>query len=272
MNQPSDLRVLASFVTCVPAPGPGTSVAVVLDRVARRYAFGALWLAAAGNLVVGLAAVVLRPFGAPPMVEVAALITVFYLVRGVRLIDGFADLSEGLWLGLGRRAPRDAVWAAIRSPANGAYGILSVGLVIIWQVALYLTLVALPSARMLTVLTVAGACGPLAVVAAHTGGNRYRLDSAFHGFGASLGRPIALALALPAIAFAGWAIHWAAWTPAPAARMAAAQILGAVAAGVATRALTLRAAGAFNGDVIGFCTLAGEMVAVAAALAAAGGI
>ncbi len=267
-----EFRTAISFVTVVPAPRTARPTAAPVGTAARHYAALAPPLSAAAS---GVAVLLLYPVAqasAPAPIQAVLLVTFFYLLRGVRLIDGFVDLGEGLWLGLGRRASHELVWAAMRSPANGAYGILSGGLLLAWHIALCLSLVTLPFVRLLSVVVVAGGCGPLAVVAAHAGRNRYRADSEFGSFADCLGPPFVLTFVWAGVVAGGWAILAAAWPAAWAAGIVAAQTLAALVTGVATRAMTLRASGAFNGDVIGFATLAGDIAALAAALAVTGAL
>ena len=61
------------------------------------------------------------------------LLFLYYLLRGIKLIDGYTDLSEGLSVINRNTKNIDEVWKIIRTPAKGSFGILWTVLLILFQ-------------------------------------------------------------------------------------------------------------------------------------------
>ena len=140
-----------SFLTVLPVANPDGSPG---ERLGRAYfpAIGALT-----GLAAGVAFAVLSAF-MTPLLAAACAIAFLVVLTGAIHLDGLADSADGL-LGGGDAARRLEV---MRDPRLGTYGVVAIVLVLVLSVA---ALSAMPPARGLAALVVAGALSRLAVLA-----------------------------------------------------------------------------------------------------------
>ena len=121
--------------------------------------------------------------GLTSLVSAALTMTAFSLIRGVRLIDGFCDLSEGLSYAAFRNGDRERVWHIIRSPQNGSFAILWTCVVFILQLSALEALLRNGAWRTIGIFAACGAFSEASAVFVHGRSIFYREDSTFSPFG-----------------------------------------------------------------------------------------
>lgn len=211
--------------------------------------FGALCGGACG--VVGVFAVRL---GLTSPVSAVLTLLAYCLLREIRLADGFCDLAEGLSYSLLRNSDRERVWAVIRSPQNGAFAMLWIGIALLSQFAVLDGFLRTGGWYAAAVLAFCGMLSEASAVFCHTKSAQYRPESAFVPFGALRNRNaqltcLGMCCALDVL------FWWILRSEIPALlpvlllplTVALSRLFGA---------LLLKRLGAFNGDVFGFVPLA----------------
>jgi adenosylcobinamide-GDP ribazoletransferase len=211
-----------------------------------------------------LAGVVARESGAALLAAVLGVAALAALSRGLHL-DGLADTADGL----ASRAPADTALQIMRRSDVGPFGVLTLVLVLLVDVAALATVSAAHAWRGLAALTVAAATGRLAVVHAATTGVPSARGS---GFGALVagGTPKWLATVITVPVLAGGAALAVA-TGANGANAVAWPIAQACALVVAAglRWQCTRRLGGVTGDVFGAlveCATAVTLLGIALAL------
>ena len=144
------LRAAVSFLTVLPVANPDGGAG---ERLGRYYfpAVGALVGLAAGAVFVLTTAI------ATPLLAAAAAVAALTLLTGALHLDGLADSADGL-LARGDATRRLEV---MRDPRLGTYGVATLVTALVLQVA---ALAAMPPARALVALVVAGAVSRLAAL------------------------------------------------------------------------------------------------------------
>lgn len=262
-----EFLALVSFCTCWPGWPDRPTGAEWLKTVGSYYPWVAPLMAGLTNaLIVGM----LFPFrqlGATIHFQALLLLTAFYSFRGLRLIDGYVDLAEGILLYLTQTPPsRDKAWATVRNPTKGVYGILSAVLLLAWQLVLYESLLRLDLLKVLPLFTLSGISGPLALSAAHLGPNRYLPDSAFSGFGEALGKAHRFLLTLTILVVLGFLLLLAVFPLSVSLGLLGVGAAMAIVTGLGLRILVLKTVSGLNGDLIGYVSLTGETVVLFAVI------
>jgi adenosylcobinamide-GDP ribazoletransferase len=239
-----------------------TAVPVRTTLPAAAFRAALRWCPVSGALVaavaVGVAAGAGRLFPGGPLVPAAvAVAAVAVLTRGLHL-DGLADTADGL----GPLGDRGRALAAMKQPDVGAFGVVTLVLVLLLQVTALAR--ALELHRGLPTLAVALLVGRLAMMRAGTAGvPPARPD----GLGAAVAGsvPAALVAALTVVLAAAAAIPALLGHPALAGHLLAAIPAGLLAAELLLRR-AVRVLGGVTGDVFGALS---EIATTAALLAAA---
>lgn len=148
--------------------------------VSRHYPiFGPVLSAAACALSCAAGNLVFRICGYR-LLSTAWMIFVFYLIRGIRLFDGFCDMSEGL--SYARQRGAETAWDVIHSHSNGAFAILWALILMLGQFSTGAWLVSMPLAEGILPAFACGALSAAGIVFCHTKKTKYNPGSAFLPF------------------------------------------------------------------------------------------
>ena len=235
----SGLRLAVTLLTAVPLPGEHSGGAAGRAPSRRTAAAAMAWAPAVGLLLGAAAAAVLQlaarvAHTGPLLAAVLAVAALALLTRGLHL-DGLADLADGL----GSRRPAGEALAIMKRSDIGPYGVVTLVLTLLIQVA------ALAQAQAL------GRGAPAVIAAAVTG--RLALPWACrHGVpaarGTGLGALVAgtVSPAVPAV------LTVAALAAAyPLGIMVVVGVAAGLAGSLALTALAVRRLGGITGDVLG---------------------
>lgn len=249
------IRVALALLTVAPVGRPP------LGRSALR---AAMLLAPLVGVIVGLlAAIVVAAAGRVGLSSltgaVLAVSALAGLTRGLHL-DGLADLADGL----GSRRSSEGALEVMRRSDIGAFGVVTVVLVVLLQVAALVELagsayVALPVAAM-TGRTAATLACRRGVPAARADGLGRLVAGLVPGPAAVLDAGVVLVVGTAASGFAGWGV-------APGLTAGAAGL----AAGLLLERHARRRLGGITGDVLGALVETGTTVALVVLAAGAGG-
>ncbi len=221
--------------------------------VSRAYPVWGPLICGAACAVTGAAGVLFFRLSGLRLLSAAWMLLLFYLIRGIRLIDAFCDLSEGLTYARGRNA--ENAWNVIRSPSNGAFAILWTGILLLIQFCAGVYLVVLPAEKAVGLTLASGALSAAGCVFCHVKGASYQPGSAFSPFLAfcRAGNQIKAFIAagcccLPLFFFGSgsFPVRLAAFLFLIAAACLTSRLSGL---------LILRTLKGFNGDVLGFVSL-----------------
>jgi len=96
------------------------------------------WIGPPIELVVGgVAAIIgmlLHSYTNSVGIAAAGMLVALNGLRGFRIIDGFSDLAEALFLSLTQpRIEKEALWDVVRSPQNGPYGTVLINLLVLFE-------------------------------------------------------------------------------------------------------------------------------------------
>lgn len=251
---------LTSFYTCLPGLPKQPYRAEWLKTVGSLYPWTAPFIVglANGSMIAFLYFFVLMQISIP--LQAILLLTIFYGFRGLRLIDGYVDLGEGILSFITRFPPRDKVWEVIRNPTKGAYGILSAILLLAWQFMIYQLLLHLGFVKLLVVFILSGASGSLALSAAHLGTNQYLPDSAFMAFGEALRGTGRFVLTLVIFVISSFLLLTTAFPIYGNLGLLSAVTVVAIITGICLRKLVLKTVAGLNGDFIGYVLLVSEVI------------
>lgn len=145
------LRAAVSFLTVLPVASRDGAAGARLGRAYFPAVGAGIGLLAALTFVVAFAL-------ATPLVAAAVAVATLVVVTGGLHLDGLGDSADGL-LGFGDRERRLEV---MRDPRLGSYGVASIAVVLVLEVA---SLAAMSPARAVVALVVAGALSRLAALA-----------------------------------------------------------------------------------------------------------
>jgi cobalamin synthase len=210
------------------------------------------------NIAILLIGFTLSRAGMASGIVSVIVLVLYYCIRGLRLIDGFADLSDGLSLALTRPTTTEKAWDAIRNPTRGSFGILWVGLLLLGQVASLQALMEQPIPTALALFAISGSSGSLALLSAHLSSPPYHPQSSYAVFGKALARPQRFWLAVGEILVLGWASCLIVFKSLGSFLMVPLILLFSILVGRTLISLVLAKLGALNGDSIGFISLLGE--------------
>lgn len=188
------------------------------------------------------------------LLSAAVSVLAFYLIRGIRLFDGFCDLSEGL--SYARHRSSEKAWDVIHSHSNGAFAILWAAVLLLLQFSVYNDLVAMPVMEGISLFFACGALSAAGVVFCHTGKTQYHPGTAFYPFQSFCNirehvttAVVCVCCCLPLFFFGSGPL----WFGAAACVLL---IAAAVLSARLTGRLIMRYLQGFNGDVFGFVPLA----------------
>src|SRR5215469_5731424 len=134
--RPSGLRLAVTLLTAIPLPGGRAGGAGPGRAPSRRTAGAAMAWAPVVGLLLGAAAAVVLELAArwaragPLLAAVLAVAALALLTRGLHL-DGLADLADGL----GSRRPAGEALAIMKRSDIGPYGVVTLVLTLLIQVA-----------------------------------------------------------------------------------------------------------------------------------------
>ncbi len=257
MKKKNNLReTLSFFIPLIPSP-----YSINLEEIGRLY----FWLSPLLGVVINgiglIAAYSLIFLGVDTNLAAIVLLVLFYLLRGLRLIDGYADLCDGISYYFTRQDENaEKAWQIIRSPARGAFGFLWVGLLLISQWVLSSHLLNRSLAEMLTIYILCAASGSLAVLTAHLGKPAYRIDSGFDLMGIQLSRPVPWFILLDVFVITGIIFWQTVFLSQIGVWLVLFTVLSGLFCGWILRAIVLGSLRGLNGDFIGFITLISETV------------
>jgi cobalamin synthase len=235
--------------------------ALDLEEIGRRFYWLSPLLAMMNNSIGLLVAYFLVALGLEINVAAIGLLVLFYLLHGLRSIDGFADLCDGITYRLTRQDEEaEKAWQIIRSPARGAFGFLWVGILLISQWVLFTYLIDRSLAEMLTIFALSTAAGSFAVLTAHLGKPAYRTDSGFDLMGIQLSRPVPWFFLLDAFVIAGIIFWQTGFLYEKGVWLVLLAVLSGLVCGRSMRAFVLGTLKGLNGDFLGFMTLISETI------------
>jgi cobalamin synthase len=250
------LETLSFFIPLIPSPH-----VLDLEDIGRFYFWLSPLLGVVNNGIGLLAAYFLAFLGMDTSLAAMGLLVLFYLLRGLRYIDGYADLCDGISYRLTRQdEDAEKTWQIIRNPARGAFGFLWVGLLLISQWVLLYHLLNRSLTEMLTIYTLCAASGSLAMLTAHLGKPAYRTDSGFDLMGIQLSRPMQWFILLDAFVAAGIIFWQTGFLNQMGVWLVLFAILSGLVCGRVLRAIVLGTLEGMNGDFLGFVTLISETV------------
>jgi adenosylcobinamide-GDP ribazoletransferase len=235
--------------------------ALDLEEIGRLYFCLSPLLGVVNNGIGLLFAYSLVFLGVDTSLAAIGLLVLFYILRGLRHIDGYADLCDGISYRLTRQDENaEKAWQIIRSPARGAFGFLWVGLLLIGQWVLSYHLLNRSLTEMLTIYVLCAASGSLAVLTAHLGKPTYRTDSGFDLMGIQLSRPIQWFILLDVFVVAGIIFWQTEFLNQIGVWLVLFAVLSGLVCGRVLRAIVLGLLKGMNGDFLGFVTLISETV------------
>lgn len=255
------LAAAAAFLTI--CPGPRSRDAGALSELGRNvwWTFPLVEATAAGlTIAVALALARLLP---SPGVIAAVCIGLDHALHGFRRLDGFSDLTEGIFYKLSNAsADRELLWKIVRAPQNGPYGTALIALLLLLHWSLVSHLLSLGQSWFITGVTLATVGSKLALAVAVAAPARFRPNSDFGSLAAGVGRPLRLVLmalmsagiALAVIAVTGQATMPRCWV------MVLTALPASLGSGLLARIVVLGCLGELNGDVMGFAWCLAEIV------------
>lgn len=249
-----------AFFVAVPGRQVKSPSAAYLQKMGKCYP----WISGiAGGLANAATTLILLPFlylGAGHEIRSVALLTAYYLVRGIKLIDGYIDLSEGISYAAMRSKEKQDVWKVVRSPGSGSFGIVWGVILIVWQLALFKVLMNYGFGVVVGSLGLAGCLSGLALSLFHFRCNRYHPQSGFKFFGERIGELKAVLINLLISSGLAWLFLIALFPAYTALKLYALALISVLVIAFTLRLIVLKVLGAFNGDVIGFVVLICEAV------------
>ena len=223
------------------------------------------------NAVTAAVLVLLRIATGSPLTAAALALVIYYLLKGVRLIDGYVDCAEGVTMAASRNVDHETIWNAIRSPGNGAFGILWVGLLVIVQFSLFHALSAQTVKESIAIFSLCAVLSSHALVSAHWGKQSYMQDSRFVSFGRRLDKKSFFLSLVISLAFSFLLILMI-YPLVESVIIACAAVVFSSLMGFLLKLLLHKTIVHYNGDIIGAVLLVAEnmaLIAIVAALRAA---
>jgi cobalamin synthase len=251
------VRQVLSFYTCFPVRVLIVDKKKYYKKLGQSYPYIAILLNGAIN---SLALLLLYPLLQKFEISFLSIFLLFlyYLLRGLKLIDGYTDLSEGLSLTHRHTKSVDEIWQVIRNSSNGAFGILWTVLLILFQFTLFKSLLTKPFFISIILFSMCGSASSLSVLVSHIGKNNYRADSDFWVFAEEIKRYKSFFISLIIFLFSYFIVLNIIYPLNTVIAFLTVTSIAAIAIGGFLRVFIKKALKNFNGDFIGFNILVSE--------------
>ena len=174
------LRNILSFCLCVRFRSDDALGRDLFADISRIYANLAPPVCGIASALAGVAGLLLLRLCGIPLLSAAVTLLIFYLLRGIKLIDGFCDLTEGLTYSVYRN--KEKAWDVIHSQSNGSFAILWTALMLLVQCGSVVGLQTLSIRETIALFFACGALSAESVVFAHTKKTAYNEGTAFSPF------------------------------------------------------------------------------------------
>jgi len=196
-----------------------------------------------------------------PFLSAAIFIAFDHCLHGLRRLDGFADLSEGIFYKLMNPGIKtDDVWPVVRSPGIGVFGTAVIVIYLLLQWNLLSEAMRLGNREFLLTVMLTALMTKVSLIAAVTAPGKFRKKSIFDMMAGEMAKPGKIFLTGVTTLLLAALIIIAAMQGTGYLMMLPLLFILAAAAGLWARVVILKLLKMLNGDIIGFAWCTSEIL------------